>query len=146
MRLSVRNEHLIFQIIRFSGKRYSRESNPFSNSFVKIVFLCIFFFFLVCNYHCNIVVKQLVRLFYGKIFKFKQGFDLNKYFLTVQKCFSLLFQQTITFSKSAMRKTRKRSEICSELTIKTPERCLTSFWCFIVTLNIFHIFFQCFYC
>ena len=28
------------------------------------------------------------------------------------------------------RNTRKRCEICSKLTIKTPERRLTSFWCF----------------
>ena len=39
--------------------------------------------------------------------------------------------------------TRKIREICSKLTIKSPERRhLTSFWClFLFTLNKFHIFF-----
>ena len=43
--------------------------------------------------------------------------------------------------------TRERCEICSKLTIKTPERCnWHRFGLFIVTLNIFHTFFYCFYC
>ena len=45
--------------------------------------------------------------------------------------------------------TKKRCEICSKLTIKTPEWCLTlTEWCLplLLTLNKFHTFFLCFYC
>ena len=49
--------------------------------------------------------------------------------------------------KVNMRNTRKRCKICSKLIIKTPER---RQWRRLVfsslTLNIFYIFFQCFYC
>ena len=41
------------------------------------------------------------------------------------------------------RNTRKRKDICSKLTMKTPKRPLMSL---LLTLNIFETFFQCFYC
>ena len=46
---------------------------------------------------------------------------------------------------------RKRSEICSKLTIKTPERCQNDvsgvvLIFLLLTLNMFHTSFQCFFC
>ena len=50
-------------------------------------------------------------------------------FGTGRFCISLIPVNTY-LSKVNNRNTRKRSEICSKLTMKTPERSLTSFWCF----------------
>ena len=46
--------------------------------------------------------------------------------------------------KVSNRNTRKRREICSKLRMKTSERCHSRHS--LLILNIFHIFFQCFYC
>ena len=42
---------------------------------------------------------------------------------------SCLSQSAFTCSKLKKRSTRTRCETFSKLTIKTPERCLESFWC-----------------
>ena len=45
------------------------------------------------------------------------------------------------------RNTRKRCEICSDLTIKTPDNVSDVVLVFLLlNLNIFHTFFYCFYC
>ena len=56
---------------------------------------------------------------------------------------ALITQLTYDLFKVSNRNTRKRCEICSNLTIKIP---VTLFWCFYcLTWNIFHTFFKCFF-
>ena len=50
---------------------------------------------------------------------------------------------SIYLLKVNKRNTRTRCEICSKLTIKMPERILVSL---LLTLNIFHFLFKCFFC
>ena len=58
------------------------------------------------------------------------------------------FSADIYLLKVNNKNTRKRCEICSNLTIKTPERrqCDVALVSLLLTLNIFHILFYCFYC
>ena len=55
--------------------------------------------------------------------------------------------QTFTFSNSTIKALKKKSNICSELTIKTPERCqLRCYGVFIVNLkHVFYLFLVCFF-
>ena len=58
------------------------------------------------------------------------------------------FSAGIYLLKVNNKNTKKRCEICSNLTIKTPERrqCDVALVSLLLTLNIFHILFYCFYC
>ena len=75
-------------------------------------------------------------------------FCLVIYYEQKLACWVLFYitHQTFTYSKSTT-KAVEICEICSKLTIKTPERpqwFLSSI--FMLTLNILHTFFNCFYC
>ena len=57
-----------------------------------------------------------------------------------------LYPVNIYLFKVISQDIRKWCEICSELTIKTPERCKNVVLVpLLLTLNIFHTFFKCFY-
>ena len=97
------------------------------------------------------------------------GFDLPKLHTSFEHICSqnyISMSANIYLFKVDNINTRKRCEICSKLRIKTPERChwhrsgvfilnfehISHFFLDVIllflllTLNIFHIFFCCFYC
>ena len=93
--------------------------------------------FILSEFECKVKFWKIIRTPPGSF----------KYCLKENVCASLLshfvlISASIYLFQVNTRCTKEVCEICSKLTIKTPERCQ---WCrsdvFIVNLNIFHTFF-----
>ena len=75
-------------------------------------------------------IKTLLRVFTGSYFLEIKKIENNTQKSKPQKFLLLSYVPAGNYIfKVNNRNTRTRCEICSELTIKTPERYLASFWC-----------------
>ena len=92
------------------------------------------------------LIQYGVKYFSWKIMQImRQGNWFQISFCFLKKLYKQVlrpYPANIYLFKASNRNTRKRCEICSKLTLKTPER---RYWLLLLTLNIFHTFFLVFF-
>ena len=145
----------ILQVSKQCCRSFFKKSNIFSRIFLWFVprlFRERFFSLKISNsfdllkFRAIVCPNESIALLTFKCYQTCSKMERNIHAVS-GNLFLSIFPAGIYLLKVNNRKTRKRCDLCSKLTIKTPEDAIgIVLVSLLLTLNIFHTLFWCFYC